>query len=593
MSRPTIYDEAVRLGPPPPVYLTPSGVAITRGRLNLTPAQLATIEPYHLDGFAGGGGASEGYYLATGRHADLACNHDREALAMHRGNHPFTKHFLEDIRKMPWRVVIKRLLTSAHFSPDCKDFSKAKGGKPKSKRIRGLAWVIVHLINELGPLAPLVITLENVEEFLDWCPLDLHGNRKKKLRGWFFQCFVGALRRRGYDVEWREMRACDYSRTPTIRKRLYLVARRDGQPIRFPELRTEAPGRAADVLDLTLPCPSIFMTREQGKRFSRETGIKVKRPIVKASCKRIAKGVKRYVMDAAEPFLVCLTHHGIDGAESIRAPFKTVTGAQRGERSLVAPSLAKICTGSVGSDVREPFPTVVAASHHKRPGGNPPLAVVSAFLAKHNFGDKPHYGADEPVRTVVAGGGHESLVSVFLAQNNGGMVGHDAREPVSTIAGKGSNQSLVAVGFAKYYGTEQDPRLGEPLHSVTTKDRFGLFAAQLEVPVLTPELAEKARRVARWLRRHGVKVAGEFAMCGEFVIVDIGMRMLTPRELYRAQGFQDDYIIDRGWLEDGTEIVLTKTAQVRMVGNSVCPPMAEAIFRCNLPPEHLAERLAA
>jgi DNA (cytosine-5)-methyltransferase 1 len=527
--------------------------------------------PFHIDGFAGGGGASEGFEFATGIPVAMAFNHAWEALAMHRMNHPMTKHFCEDIRRVDiLKLVLKwglgRAVTSAWFSPDCKDFSKAKGGKPKSKRIRGLAWTIIDWIIKLGPLAPLVFYMENVEEFLEWCPLLKDGRRNPKLLGWFFKCFVGALRRRGYVVEWRIMRASDYSSSPTIRKRLYLVARRDGRPIVWPD-HSYGEGKlnkqkvAADILDFELPCPSIFMTRRQATAYRKRTGIKLQRPLARASLKRIAKGVERYVMKAADPFFVGHAQHK-GASRSARAPLHTVSASPKDANLLMAAHLVKITTGSVGSSVRLPFPTITAGSWKKRPGGNPPLAVLSTFLA----------------------------------QNNTGMVGHDIREPVSTIAGKGSNQSFVACGMVKYYGADQDPRMEEPLHSVTTRDRFGLFNARV-IPVMTPEIEVMARRVAKFLRRFGVKFEGEFAMCGDLVIYDIGMRMLIPRELYRAQGFGDDYIIDRGMdIDEETgrlfEIKLTKSDQVRMVGNSVCPPMACALIRANQP-EYALQEIAA
>jgi DNA (cytosine-5)-methyltransferase 1 len=616
----SIYDRAVTLGPPPPVHLTPSGVAVGRGRLALSVEQLSRIEPFHIDGFAGGGGASEGYYLATGRHADMAWNHDKEALAMHRANHPFTKHFQEDIRRVEWAKIIRRLVTSAWFSPDCKDFSKAKGGKPKSKRIRGLAWTIIHMINELGPLAPLWLFMENVEEWAGWCPLLPDGTRNPELIGLFLKCITGALYRRGYtNLEWAQgdgyvyrrtwagierrpditefsSRACDHSRAPTIRKRLYLVANRIGQPISWPghdfgEGRPNRQGIAADVLDFSLPCPSIFMTRKQARAFTKRTGIKIQRPLAKNSMQRFADGVERYVMNDPAPFFVSYAQQGGEN-RSGGAPVHTLTASAKDQNQVVAVHVAKMTSGGVGSAARAPFPTITANSFKKRPGGNPPLGVVSTFLAQQNFGDKPNYSPAGPVRAIVAGGGHEALAAVFLAQNNGGMVGHRADDAVSTINGKGANQSVVALGLAAYFETPQDPRLNEGMHTITTKDRYSLFTAQLEIPVLTPELAKKARRVARWLRSHGVKVEGEFAMCGEFVIVDVGMRMLTARELYRAQGFGEDYIIDFGFLEDGTRISLTKTAQVKMCGNSVCPPMAEVLFRLNLPNHYVMKEAA-
>lgn len=603
--------------------------------------------PFHIDGFAGGGGASEGWENATGIPVAIALNHDPEAVAMHRMNHPLTEHHCEDIRTAdPVKLCRGRRPSSAWFSPDCKDFSKAKGGKPKSKRIRGLAWTVLHWVNRLGPNRPLVIYMENVEEFAEWCPLIRRGKRKgqrnPKLLGWFFQCFTGALRRRGYTVEWRELRACERSKAPTIRKRLYLVARCDGRPIVWPqhlfgEAKPHRAGEAADILDFTLPCPSLFMTRRQARAYTRRTGIKIQRPLAWNSLQRFADGVERYAMKEADPFLVCLTHEGNDGVDGIRSPFKTVTGANRGERCLGVPFLArqqhgggvssakeptntvsasskdqnqvavvhiaKMTTGSFGSSAKAAFPTITAGSFKKRPGGNPPLGVCQTSLAApvcmvprygERKGQRPrNRSLKAPMSSITPTSNEGSLASVFLAQNNGGMVGHRAGEPVSTVNGKGANQSLVALGLAAYFESLQDPRLNEGLHTVTTKERFALFAAELGIPVLTPALAKKARRVARFLRRHGVKVEGEFAMCGEFVIVDIGMRMLTARELYRAQGFGDDYIIDRGMFlkKDGTleERPLTKTAQVRMCGNSVCPPMAEALIRCNQPEYALEE----
>jgi DNA (cytosine-5)-methyltransferase 1 len=256
------------------------------------------------------------------------------------------------------------------------------------------------------------------------------------------------------------------------------------------------------------------------------------------------------------PFLARQQHGG--GASSVKDPVNTLCASPKDQNQIAVVHVAKMTSGGVGSSANQPFPTVTACSFKKRPGGNPPLGVSA----------------------------------VFLAQNNGGMVGHGAGESVSTINGKGANQSLVSVGLAAYFESLQDCALAEGMHTITTKDRFALWAAELGIPVLTPELAKKARRVARFLRQHGVKVEGQFAMCGEFVIVDIGMRMLTARELYRAQGFGEDYIIDFGYLEDGKRITLTKTAQVKMCGNSVCPPMAEALFRLNLPAEHLMKEAA-
>lgn len=616
----------------------------TRTNLNMTPDTITrdiydiatSMDPLHVVGFAGGGGSSLAYRLA-GHRVSVALNHDPKAVSMHRMNHPEAVHYLEDIRKVcPLKACGGRQPDSAWFSPDCRDFSKAKGGKPKSKRVRGLAWVIIDWVNKVRPK---VIFLENVEEFQQWCPLRRDGTRNPKLKGWFFRCFVGALRRRGYVVEWEEQRACHYD-AATIRKRLFLVARCDGQPIVWHERTRGESGSAdvksgklrpmattAEVLDFSQPCPSIFLTKKQ----AREIGCK--RPLARATMARIAKGIERYVMNAAEPFIVNLTHQGNDGVEGIGEPIKTVTGAHRGEKALVDPVLAapfvtehangthqrnfpadeplrttcagvkgghfaavsavlvprygerkgqrprarpvtaplptivntdnggslaavhltKFCTGSTGSGADEPMPTITAGSFKKRPGGNPPMGVCAAFLAQHN----------------------------------GGMVGHDAREPISTINSKAANQALVGATVVPYYGSAKDGcGVNDPVRTVTVRERFGLAQATGVLPRLTPELARKARVVARFLRRFGVKFKGPYAMVGEFVIVDIGMRMLLARELYRAQGFPDTYIIDRGMVQTASgawiEVPLTKTEQVRMVGNSVSPLHAEKIIAANL-----------
>jgi DNA (cytosine-5)-methyltransferase 1 len=574
-----------------------------------------------IDNFAGGGGASTGIERGLGRFVDSALNHDREALAMHRMNHPQTRHYCEDIRTAdPLKIAAGRPVGGIWFSPDCKHFSKAKGGKPRSKKIRGLAWVVIHWINKVSPR---MIFLENVEEFQTWCPLDKGGRPSKWRKGWFFECFVGALRRRGYTVDHREIRACNAG-APTIRKRFYLMARRDGQPIVWPEAShgptAKKPHRIiAECLDFSLPCPSIFLSRIEAR------AVKAVRPLADATMARVAKGVDRYVLKSKRPFLVSLTHQGGDRVESVDEPIRTVTGAHRGEKALVAPVIAyaqhggatrpadapmhtvaaspkdqnqllavhltKFNTGAVGQAVDEPGPTVTANSFIKRPGGAAPMGVVAASVVKMR-GTNVGHPLDEPGHTISAQGTHHAVSAIYIAQHNGGAnghqtIGHPADKPASTINSKGSQQQVVAASLIKYYGTDQDPRIEEPCHVVTTRDRFALVEAMGIIPPLTPELKDGARRVADFLRAHGVQLEGEYAMVGEYVIVDIGMRMLKPRELYRAQGFPENYIIDRGLdeLPDGrlVEIPLTGTAQVRMCGNSVCPPVAEALVSANLP----------
>lgn len=525
-----------------------------------------------IDNFAGGGGASTGIEAAIGRPVDIAINHDPASIAMHEVNHPHTRHFCESVWDInPREVCAGRPVGLAWFSPDCKHFSKAKGGKPVEKKIRGLAWVVLRWA---ATVKPRVIMLENVEEFVTWGPLvtDVHGNCYPcpKNKGRTFNSFVNALQRHGYTVGWRELRASDFG-APTIRKRLFIVARCDGQQITWPEPTHGDPKSAsvqggqlkpwrtaAECIDWNLPCPSIFERS---------------RPLAEATLRRIAKGIMRYVVDNPQPFIVPLTHHGKRKNHDINEPFKTVTGANRGELALVAPVLTEHANASTPRcmPAGEPLRTICASTkggHH---------ALVSAFLAKHYGGvvgtdlDKPsgtvttvdhhslvtahmvrHFGesigsaATEPVGTVTAGGlGKTGLVTSHLVKLRGtARDGQPVTDPLHTVSAQGQHFGEVRAFLLKYYGCDQDPRMEEPLHTVTTRDRFGL-----------------------------VTVRGE-----EYRIVDIGMRMLSPRELFRAQGFQDNYIID--WDANGKPI--NKTDQVARCGNSVCPPIAEALVRANM-----------
>lgn len=662
-----------------------------------------------IDNFAGGGGTSTGLEAAFGRPVDIAINHDPEALAMHAINHPHTKHLCESVWDVdPIKVTNNQPVGLVWLSPDCKHFSKAKGGKPVDKRIRGLAWVTMRWA---AKCKPRVIMLENVEEFQTWGPLmcDEHGHWKPDpaKRGVTFRSFVRQLEGHGYKVEYRELRACDYA-TPTIRKRFFLVARRDGLPICWPEPTHGAPDSigvragklqpyrtAAECIDWSLPCPSIF-----GR----------KKPLAEATLRRIAKGIMRYVVNAEQPFIVGqggqvysgkpvptsqpfgtlttenhravvvpsivpMTHQGGDRSEAVHEPFRTITGAQRGEKALAAATLVQTGYGERQGqapralDIEKPLGTVVAGGKH---------ALVSAFLNEHaNAANQRVMAADEPLRTVCAQvkGGHFGLVSAvltgvggragqsrpraadepaatitakgdtalgvaFLAKHYTGVVGSDLADPIGTVtasdhhslvtahiqrdmgksvghaadvplatitAGGGGKSALVsshllklrgtstAAGadeplhtvsaggqhhaevrafLLKYYGTDQDPRLGEPLHTVTTKDRYGLVTIQ------------------------GV----------DYQIVDIGLRMLAPHELYRAQGFPEHYVIDEipdpaRLFMDGEQVAvdplslpripLTKSAQVRMCGNSVCPPLSEALIRANFVHERELGKVAA
>ena len=486
-----------------------------------------------VDLFAGGGGASTGIEQAIGRHVDIAINHDPEAVSLHQANHPQTQHHVSDVFEVdPATVTEGRPVGLLWASPDCKHFSKAKGGKPVSKKIRSLAWVVVKWAKAVSPR---VICLENVEEFQTWGPLAADGRPCPERKGRTFERWVRSLQGLGYVVEWRELRACDFG-APTIRKRLFLVARRDGAPIFWPEATHAAPDSlpvrqkklkpwrtAAECIDWGIPAPSIF---------ERE------RPLADATCRRIAKGIVRYVFEAAQPFIVPMTHSGGDRVHASTEPLRTITTAQRGELALAVPTLIQTGYGERPGQaprvpgLEKPLGTVVAGQKH---------ALVAAFLAKHYTGV---VGSDlaDPIATVTSVD-HHSLVAANMVKLRGDNVGSAADAPLHTVSAQGTHHAEVRAFLVKYYGTDGDPALLDPLHTATTKDRFGL-----------------------------VMVKGE-----PYQLVDIGLRMLTPRELYRAQGFPESYLIDRG--ADGRP--LTKTAQVRMCGNSVCPPLARALVAAN------------
>lgn len=482
-----------------------------------------------VDSFAGGGGASCGIEMALGRSPDIAINHDPEAIAMHQANHPHTKHYCESVWDVsPRKATMGRPVGLAWFSPDCKHFSKAKGGKPVDKSIRGLAWVVIRWARDVRPR---IIILENVEEFQTWGPLLENGKPCPVSKGATFRRWLAELKGLGYHVEHRELRACDFG-APTTRKRLFLIARCDGQPIIWPEA-THGPGRdkahrtAAECIDWAIPCPSIF---------ERE------RPLAENTLRRIARGLRRYVLEAAEPFVVPLTHHGERRVHPVSEPLPTVTGANRGELALVSPSLVQTGYGEREGqaarclDIHQPLGTVVA--------GGSKHALVSAFLAKHYGGNEtPGTTLAAPMDTITTQD-HHALTTSHLLKLRGGLdsrqsTAQDWRAPAPTLTAGGTHLAEVRAFLVKYYGTDGDPALGLPLHTITTRDRFGL-----------------------------VTVQGE-----DYVIADIGMRMLAPRELYRAQGFPETYRID---LEFNGK-PLTKTAQVRMCGNSVSPAAARAL----------------
>lgn len=575
------------------------------------------VDGLFIDGFAGAGGASTGIEQAIGRCVDIAANHSPAAIAIHKANHPATTHYCQDIKAL-WPLAATKMqpVAGAWFSPDCKEFSKAKGGPVKDRSIRALCWEVVHWIKETRPTCGY---LENVEEFAYAAPLDAEGRPIPEQKGREFKRFVRAIRALGYRVQWRLLKACDYG-APTSRKRLFMVMRCDGLPIVWPKPTHGAPGSAgvrsgrllpyrtaAECIDWSIKCPSIF-----GR----------KKDLVDNTKRRLAHGVVRHVIEAAK-----------------RGDLFTVPAID----NVVAPHITKFhSTNKSGSPIDEAMPTVTANGQSSRPAGAMPLGLVettlapfitcgqhgganrsasdphhtitaskkdqnciavaelaeaphvAAFLSTFNGSDKFNGGGsvDAPLKTARAGGQHHAVVAAHMAQfnnNPNGTVndGHSMREVVSTIATKGPHQgvvetvmveegdlppplleraTMVAAFLVKYYGEGgQSQRADVPLDVITTKARFAVVTVTIDTKT--------------------------------YVIVDIGLRMLKPRELARAQGFPENYILDpvvrkflRGkWVERR----LTIAEQISAIGNSVCPPVARALVLANQPGARQPMRIAA
>lgn len=564
-----------------------------------------------IDNFAGGGGASTGIEMALGRYVDIAINHDPEALALHQENHPQTLHLREDVFAVdPVEVCRGRPVGLAWFSPDCKHFSKAKGGKPRSKKIRGLAWVAVKWAKAVRPR---VIFLENVEEFKTWGPLLKCGQPCPRRKGRTFESFIGQLEALGYRVEYRELRACDYG-APTIRKRLFLIARCDESPIVWPaqthgdpdsvEVRSRKlkPWRtAAECINWRLPCHSIFLTKDEARPLG------VRRPLADATMRRIARGIRKFVLDSPNPFIVpCGSPESNDETAPCLFNVANSKTTGRGPNAWPVTSLLRTVTASPGFALAEaslaPLITEHAnASSPRSMAANEPLrtqcaetkgghfAQVTAFLSKNFGGEFTHASAmEKPVPTVTATD-HNALVSAHLKRDFGKSVGHSAESPSATVtAGAGGHGSLVATHLSKLYGTTTGHPASEPLHTVTGA---GQHLAEVRAFLLKyygtntgQSAADPCHTVTATDRLGIVVVNGE-----DYMITDIGMRMLSPRELYNAQGFPSDYLITP--VHRGKP--LSKSAQVRMAGNSVCPPLAAALVAANLSELRIVKSQAA
>lgn len=562
-----------------------------------------------VDNFAGGGGASTGIELAIGRNVDIAINHDPDAIAMHRANHPNSKHYCEDVWEVdPVEACEGQPVTLAWFSPDCKHFSRAKGGKPADKNIRGLAWVAVkwaYLVR------PSVIMLENVPEIQTWGPLGADNRPIKERSGETFQGFIKALTTGiqadhpafsemcealsitgesemakrlidglGYDIEYRTLRSCDYG-APTTRTRFYMIARCDGRPIVWPKPthghknspevkagKKKPYHTAAECIDWSIPAQSIF---------ERD------RPLADNTLRRIARGIQRFVIDNPEPFIVTVNHGG-DGfrGQSINEPLQTVT-AKHGY-GIVTPTIMCNNGNNVGASVESPLPTVTTGNrnflvaptliqYHSETSEEevrgqeldkplmtvdtaPRYALSCAHIMKNYGGGYTGAGssADAPLDTVTATD-HNSLVTAHIMTMRNHMCGQPMDEPLGTITAGTTHHLEVQAFLLKYYGNGTANSVDEPLDTVTARDRFAL-----------------------------VTIHGE-----EYIITDIRMRMLQPRELFNAQGFPEDYIIDH----DADGKAYPKNKQVARCGNAVTPPVPAAMVRANLPECCTAETNAA
>lgn len=576
-----------------------------------------------VDNFAGGGGASTGIEMATGISVDIAINHDPEAIKMHKANHPSTKHYCESVWDVnPVEACKGRPVALAWFSPDCKHFSKAKGGKPKDKNIRGLAWVALRWA---GTVRPDVIMLENVEEFKTWGPLNRSHRPIKAKQGVTFEKFISQLEDLGYVVEFRELVAADYG-APTMRKRFFMIARCDGKPIVWPK-PTHGPMDSEEVkagllepyvgaytqLDFSLPCPSIFDTAEEIKE---KYGIRAVRPLAPKTMERIARGLKKFVLDNAEPFIIQCKFD--NEAQDVKKPLGTITTV--GSHLLVEPYMVQIgqtgFTADRSKDVREPLTTIVSKNEHcliepklapfmgtnttNHPGGkadeplhtittggqqclisptliqyhsetsenevrgqaieNPIMTVdgsnryglVESFLSRY-YSDKkekefalyPHLPGSEWHPPKLDNMGDLDISTSCLIQMNNNCDGRNIKDPIPTITAGDGHFGEVRAFLIKYYGQGTGQDIKNPLDTVTAQDRFGL-----------------------------VTIAGV-----DYQIVDIGLRMLEPKELYGCQGFPDDYIIDK----DYTGKPYPRSEQVRRCGNAVCPPIPAALVKANLP----------
>lgn len=584
-------------------------------------------EEINVDLFAGGGGASTGLEMGLGRPVHIAVNHNPAAISMHEANHPGALHLQTDVWEVdPVQVLAGRRVGWFHASPDCTHHSQAAGGQPRKKEIRDLSWVVTKWA---GIARPRIISLENVKQIRQWGPLVAKRckatGRVMKLdgtvaepgervprheqflipdphhKGRTWRTFLASLHALGYTVEHRILRACDYG-APTSRERLFLVARRDGEPIVWPEpTHAEKPRKgqkkwrtAAECIDWSIPGQSIF-----GR----------KKPLAEATLRRIAKGIQREVFEKAQPFIVPVTHQGGDRLHSVDDPFRTITAANRGELALATPTLVKFRFSQVGISIDQPLPTITSGGNYKRPAGAAhAMGVATAFLAQANggFNERHSRPMGEPMSTVTNKGSQQQLVTANLVHLRGNCDARSVEDPLHTISANGQHHGLCTAFMSRQFGASVGQGLDEPAPTITAGGGGKSMLVELQ---LSPDDEAGALRCAAFLMRyygeggqwgdlrepmHTLTTKDRLALVtvwiggDPYVIVDICLRMLQPHELYAAQGFPPNYVIDRG--HDGRRF--TKSEQVHMCGNSVSPPPMAAIVRANNP-WHDAQALAA
>lgn len=585
-------------------------------------AQESLVDEIIVDNFAGGGGASTGIELATGRRVAIAINHDPDAIRMHRTNHPYTEHLQASVWDVdPVAECRGRPVGLAWFSPDCKHFSKAKGAALVDRKIRGLAWITLRWA---AKVRPRVIILENVEEFQTWGPVR-RGKPVKKLAGTTFRKFISQLEALGYTVEFRELVAADYG-APTSRKRFYLIARCDGQPIVWPKpthSKTGADGlpkwrSAAEIIDWSLPCPSVFASKAE---IMATYGLKAVRPLAKNTMRRIIRGVDKFTVRSGKPFIVQQKFQ--IAAQNIEKPLTTVTavGAHELCKPLLAPVTVTNTSNSVGATVGEPMNTV-------RTGGGGGQMLVTPFLSECNHSGGGHIApVGDAYKTITArhtGGIVAPSLIQYHTEQTESVRASGLGAPINTVDAS-NRYGLTCANLVEYYTGGRPLDITDAMHTVTSHDREAVVAAHVVKfkgdNVGTPP-SEPLQTVTASAGKERACSGGTFAVCrahlakirsgddlghwpeirallNEFCgytlaedevllleisgalyyIADIGLRMLSPRELYNAMGFPPDYIIDRDY--EGNEY--KKSAQVARCGNAVCPPMATALVRANLP----------